>query len=432
MVKRRRQVLVVLNLAFMILSAQTVYPAKKELCIWYTWNEAAEVHFINLVENFNRMQKDFTIRPVYTTDGEMVQRVLTAVAGGVPPDLVFLDRYRTAQFAQQGALTPLDQYLAKSKVVKPADFYSACWDECVLHGNVFGVPFETDCRLLMYNKRFFKDAGLNPDKPPKTWDELVAYAKKLTKYDNEGNITRLGFNPIGHAVSLVQYIWQNGGDVFNETQDKVIFNNDRAVQALAWVVQFVDYYSFAKLSTFAGGFGSNANEPLIVGKEAMKNDGSWIYANLMTFAPAFTGNDLGLGPMPYNTNRTTISGGFSFSIPRGVKEPGLAWKFIEYASQRDPQLRFCTNAGAIPALKATAESKEFLQSSPYWAPFVRELKYARYRPVHPAFPEIEYYLINTAMDEAVRKIKTPRQALDDAAAAAQRILDRYNRHYRRG
>ncbi|MGE5599073.1 MAG: ABC transporter substrate-binding protein [Bacteroidota bacterium] len=422
--------LAALGLALFLATAQNVYPAKKEINIWFTWNEQGEVYFRRMVENFNRSQSDFTVKPVYTTDGEMNQRVLTAVAGGTPPHLIFLDRYRTAQFAARGALTALDPYIARSKVVKANRFYEACWNECLYNGKTYGVPFETDCRLLMYNKRFFKEAGLDPQKPPRTWDELVEVAKTLTRTDADGNLTRLGFNPVGHGVSLVHYIWQNGGDVFDAAQDKVIFNNDRGVEALSWVVKFVDLYSLDKMNAFAGSFGSNANEPFIVGKEAMKSDGSWIYGNMKTFAPDFLRNDLGLAPLPYKTDRVTISGGFSFSIPRGAKDPELAWKFIEYASGNDPQLFFCANAGAIPARKATAESRAFLGSNPYWLPFVKEMRYARYRPVHPAFPEIEE-LIYAAMDEAVRKVKSPRQALDDAAAAAQRILDRYNRHFNR-
>lgn len=427
---RRRIMLVVITALLSAAVAQAVLPAKKELVFWFTWTDEGETAIRELVRLFHETQKEFAIRPVLCTDSEMNQRLLTAVAGKVPPDLVLLDRYRTAQFASRGALTDLGGYVGKSGVVRKEGFFRACWNECIYGGNIYAIPFETDNRLLMYNKRLFKEAGLDPDSPPKTWDELFRCAQRLTRTDKDGRITCLGFNPTGHGVSLVHYIWQNGGDVFNKDMTKVIFHHEEGIEALEWVCKLIDWYGYERMNSFVASFGSNAADPFYIGMEAMKSDGSWIYADIKRYAPDFFRNDLGLAPLPYSTSRATLAGGFALVMPLGAKNQDLAWRFIEFASSKQAQILFATRAGAIPALRAAAESGDFRGSSPFWPPFIEEMEYARFRPVHPAFPEIEDY-IYTAVDEATRGVKTPERALADAAASAQKILDRYNRHLKK-
>ncbi|MCB0108877.1 MAG: extracellular solute-binding protein, partial [Caldilineaceae bacterium] len=111
---------------------------------------------------------------------------LTAVASGTPPDIGIWGSY--LDFMSRGAVIPLDDYIATSDVVKEENFISGNWDVIQYQGTIYGVPgFECFVRRgLNYNTRLVEEAGLDPDNPPVTWDELMVWHEALTKFDDAG------------------------------------------------------------------------------------------------------------------------------------------------------------------------------------------------------------------------------------------------------
>src|SRR6185312_5808930 len=140
---------------------------------------------------------------------------LCAIAGGVPPDVVWFDRFATGEWAGRGALTDLTPYLQKQDPTDPAridtsQYYPWALEEASYKppgssgpARVFGIPTEADVRLFFANADILKQAGYIDAKGdavlPKNWDQLRAYAKSLTRYrvpgDKHSGITRLGFAP---------------------------------------------------------------------------------------------------------------------------------------------------------------------------------------------------------------------------------------------
>jgi multiple sugar transport system substrate-binding protein len=376
-----------------------------------------------VVDAFNKSQSSIVVKPTVTPD--LGTKLLASVAGKVPPDVVLFDRYMTGQYASRDALTPLDSYIARDKV-DPSAFFEACWNETVYRGKTYSIPFETNSRVLMYNKRLFKEAGLDPSKPPKTWDDLVRYSKALTKRDEKGRLVQVGFVPIWNGVSLIHYLWQAGGEVFNSDATEVAFNGPEGTKALEWVVSLVDYYGYDNLVSLAAGFGSHLSDPFYTGKVAMKSEGCWMLSDMRKYAPKLVADDLGIAPLPQDKVRATIAGGFSLVIPKGARNADAAWEFIKFAVSKDAQVLFARKVGTIPALKAAALDPQ-VAGEPLLKPFIDAMEHARYRPVHPAFPEVESYIYQ-AVDKAVHGEMSPKAALEWAASRAQKVLDRYNKH----
>lgn len=417
---------------FWLLVAVTVFgaslgaAASTKISFWHTWSGEGGAAIEALVTSFEAAHPEIDVEIVLTTDLE--QKLLTAVAGGASPDVVLFDRYKTGQFAARGALMALDSYI-EARGINAADFFDAAWDETRYQGKSYGVPFYVDNKALLYNKRLFAEAGLDPNRPPETWEELMEYSKLLTKRDSEGYLTQVGFVPTWNWASLVHYIWQSNGDVFNEDMTKVVFNNEIGVNALEWVVEFIDMYGGNDaLAAFSSGFGAQLSDPFYTGEVAMKSDGPWVYQDMRRYAPEFLENELGIAPLPRNERHATIAGGFSLIIPRGAKSPDASWQFIEYLLAEESQLAWALASGTIPAMREAAYAPEMMRDD-FWRAFVENQENGEFRPVHPAFPEVESYIYQ-AVELAVTKNATPQGALDDAARRAQAVLDRYNRHIR--
>lgn len=399
---------------------------KTVVTFWHDWPGEGGALFAAMAKQFNAGQPEIEVKPLYTPQIE--QKLLSAVAANASPDVVFFPRFITGQWAARGGLQNIDAFVKKQRIAAK-DYFPATWDEVRYRGSVWGIPFNGDARVLFYNKRLFKDAGLDPNKPPKNWDELVSYSEKLTKMDESGRLLRAGFVPIWGNQSLVMYIWQNGGEIFNRDKTKLVFNDKAGIQALDWVVRFIDRFGMDRLAQFATGFGQNENTSWIAGKVAMITEGSWNLAMLEKYAPDFLQNDLGLAPLPGNKQRATVCGGFSLVIPKGAKNTEAAMEFLAWANTKSAQLDFCKGAGVLPALKSAAYDPYFVQSG-FYKPFVDALnEYARSRPVHPAYPEIES-LIFRAVDRAIHHKQTPKEALDEAAERGQKILDKYNSQFK--
>ncbi|GBC74945.1 sn-glycerol-3-phosphate-binding periplasmic protein UgpB [archaeon HR06] len=147
--------------------------------------------------------------PVYRTS------LLTAVQAGNPPTVSTIDQIWSAEFATAGYIEPLDDLIASSPEIKKDDFFEGAWNSNVVNGKTYGIPFDVDVwEELYYNKDMFEKAGLDPNRPPETWDELLEFGKILT--DPSKGQWGLGLIAGKGEFSTCifdSFIFTNGGDV---------------------------------------------------------------------------------------------------------------------------------------------------------------------------------------------------------------------------
>lgn len=151
------------------------------------------------------------------------QARLTAVASGTPPDIGILGNY--LDFMSRGAVVPLDDYIAASDVIGQDKFIPGNWEVIQYQGTVYGIPaFECFVRRgLEYNERMVGEAGLDPDNPPVTWDELMVWHEALTKFDAAGNLVQYGIDPYDAEGGTGP---GNDGWFALESFDLIYFNED--------------------------------------------------------------------------------------------------------------------------------------------------------------------------------------------------------------
>jgi len=388
--------------------------------------------------------------------GMSAQKLMTAIVGNSPPDVILQGRHTIADWASRDTFLALDDYIAKDRSkpdgLKPEEYYPVAWDETIYKGKCYAIPNDVDDRILYYNKTIFRQAGLDPNKPPRTWEELMTYAKKLTVTDSQGNFKRLGFMPNFGNAWLYLYSWENGGEFMSADGKRCTMNSPENVEALKWMTDFCDAFGGQKkVNAFASGFKWNELDPFLIGQIAMKVDVSGIVCFTTRYNP---GLDFGVAPPPVPAARLegkgrfagkdpyiTWTGGFSWVIPRGARKPDLSWEFIKWmVSEEGERTVIGTQkkyeAGLkrpyVPYMCANARVnekmiKEFLPRSPKLKMVldlaISMLRHSRARPTVPV-GQMLWDEHARAIDMAAMHVKSPKAALDEATIRVQRELNK--------
>lgn len=396
--------------------------------------------------------KDYTADPT---------RFLVSVAGGMPPDVIYFDRYAIAEWAARGAFDALDDYIARDLRAGRTDtpqrdrFFASVWDEAVYGGKVYGIPCSVDDRALYYNADLLIRAGLVDERgqarPPRTWEQLEEYAARLCEYDENGRMVRAGIIPDFGNTFLYVYGYSNGAEFLSADGKRIQLNEPRVLEALEFMTRLALVQGgYEKLSAFKGSFQSDALDPFAVGKIAMKIDGVWWLETLGNFAGDM---NFGVAPIPRpkaildaGGAPVSFSGGWAYAIPASARHKEAAWEFIRFMSSEramrmimesergvaESQGRtFMPKLQVLPALNEWAHS-HYVVNNPQLPPRFREarevfndlLPYSRFRPSTPV-GQLLWTAHLSATQAALYETLSPKAALDEGTDIAQRALDRF-------
>ncbi|MGC8718237.1 MAG: extracellular solute-binding protein, partial [bacterium] len=169
-----------------------------------------------------------------------VAAFLAAISAKQTPELLYWDRFTVAEFAARGAFTPLDELISSSKVINKKDMYTYALKEASFKGHIYAIPHDAATHGLAINVIHYKEAGLDPSKPPRDFEEFILYAKKLTKYDDKGNIVRCGVEAgeyFTDPTPLVVLMKSVGADWVSIDGKKCTVNDPKIVKALDAIVR---------------------------------------------------------------------------------------------------------------------------------------------------------------------------------------------------
>ncbi len=418
-----------------------------------------------VISAFERLNPDLKIKSTKMGAGDMnPQKLLTAIVGKVPPDVIAQDRFSLSDWASRGAFRPLDDLIARDRgkdplCPVPEQYYAPAWKETQYDGKTYGIPSGADDRILYWNRTIFqrhaeelREAGLDPTRPPRTWSETLAYAKILTERDKRGNLVTAGFIPNWGNSWLYLFAFQMDASFMSADGTRCTLDSPQAETALQFMVDgYKILGGYDRAQQFQSGFLSNENDPFILGKVAMKIDGDWILSSLSRYGPDL---DFGVGPPPVPDDRyyhrgafaddkdtfVTWIGGYSYAIPTGAKNLDGAWRFIKFLASKEARL---TEAKAqanydrsrgreyVPRIQANREAnlallEQFSPKNPnFAAALAMHVKLADVGRIRP--PTVVGQTLWSkhveALEAACKLEKTPKQALLDSQAAVQRELD---------
>jgi multiple sugar transport system substrate-binding protein len=397
------------------------------ITFWHFWGSPVRRNAIRRVValcagNPQAQLPNLTVNEVFKPFGDIWTANIAAVAAGSGmPDVIVEDRPLLAQRAADGVDQSL-QVLADRDGVSGADFWPFTWEQSRYEGQVYGLPWETDVHVLYWNKNAFKAAGLDPEKPPRTWADLQQYADKLDQKNPDGSYARIAFLPLINAGPDI-WSYANGGEWIT-ADGKPALNTAQNVETLKWVKQWVDRYGgWAGVQKFRGQFSAPPQDAFMSGKVAMIVDIPGYSSQLSFYRPKVQVADAseelqwGVSGMPYNTKPGNWSGGFALSIPKGAANPEAAWQFIKCATGPAAQASWARDTYALPANK-TAASDPALMADPNWRVFIEALGTStggHYLRGYPNWKE--------QVDQRLEQVWAGTLAPDQALNAAQQVTE---------
>ncbi len=421
-----------------------------EVVFWGLNSEAVGSGNAEMIAALEEMYPGLTIN-AQTTPGttgystQDVTKLLAAIAAGNPPDAAVLDRFTAAQFAARGALQSLDDLIVKQGI-DMAEYAPYTVDEVTFLDKIWAIPTGTDTRLLYWNKDVFAEAGLDPETPPDTWDQLLEMAAKLNIINNDGSIERLGFIPNYGNSWLYMYGFQNGATFLSEDGRTAMFDDPKLVEALEFMVRGYDLVpdGAKAINAFQGSFLGEGDDPFIQGQVAMVINGNWAMSGFARYAPTLN-YGVCLAPTKTGNDKITWAGGWSYVIPAGAKNPEGAIAALQFFTQegelircevskdfnfeQDPDTVYMpglyahlpTMLKAIDKYIVTLDNQDIAKNFQIGQD---AMAVAKYRPVTPV-GEILWTEHVKAAEKAFYHDMTPLEALTAGNAVVQEELDKF-------
>lgn len=371
---------------------------------------------------FNAANPAIEVRTTLIPWQEHEKKILTAVSSGDPPDVVN-QVTPVPKWAARLALMPLDEYIRRDGF-DTTMFFPALWEEMKWHGKTYALPLFSGSYALFYNRALFRQAGLDPDRPPRTWDEVMTYTERLTVRDANGRMTRIGFIPTyGNLHASVLIAWQLGSDFRSADGTRAQMLDSGVVAGIEFIRQFFTRYPLDQVAAFQGTLGMGEQHGFIADRVAMMILDSSFPDQIKAFKPSM---DYGVAMIPTFEGRPTASqsGSWWIAIPRGARNPEAAWQFMKYAVGREAQLQEIehTEESLFPANRFAAYDPRFM-NSPERKVFVRMMDYGHSPSILPLVHDGFWREFFGAQERVIHGRQTPLEALTQAQRAVQGVLD---------
>lgn len=322
--------------------AATTEDGKTEVVFWHAMSGDLETALNSQVDAFNASQDDYEVKPVFQGTYEEALTKFNAVAGSEDaPAIMQTFEVGTKYMIDSNKITPVQEFIDKEK------FDTSVWEENILSyyqvdGKQYSMPFNSSTPVLIYNKEAFEKAGLDPEKAPRTYDELKAAAKKLTTAGQTG-FTMLNYGWFFEELVAAQgglYVDNDNGRSGDPT--KAVFDGEEGQNAFNLIKEMYDEQTFLNV----GQNWDDMRAAFQSGKVAMYLDSS---AGIRTVAD---NADFEIGasylPVPNEAERQgVVIGGASLWMGDGIAEETKegAWEFMKYVASTEAQAQWHVDTG---------------------------------------------------------------------------------------
>ena len=364
-------VLMILSILLSACGGSSAATDVKVLRVWVQWGDnPAQIQTL-----FDKYTAETGIK-VEVTAPLADDKILPALTGSEPPDILVLSGGDLAKsFYKEGLVDELSGAI-KSGNIDMADFYTAPLTQCQQGDLILCLPWGTDAYALFWNKDMFEAAGLDPEVPPATMEELVEFADKLTVIGADGTIEQIGFIP-NHSWSHTDlYVRNFGGFWYSDDGLTLTANSQPMIDALTWQQQFFTKYGVDNVQAFSSGFGEygSPDAPFYAGKVAMMVEGEWQTGPnfIPALKPELNYGVVAFPPPADHPERagTIVNQGTAVVIPSGAPNKDASAKLLAW--MMSPAIvaeEFCFNAN-LPTSKKAAEDPCFKELGDKFQVFV--------------------------------------------------------------
>ena len=406
--------------------AITAAQAQTEISFYYPVAVGGPITKIidGLAADFEKENAGIKVKPIYAgTYQETIVKALTAHKSGEPPVTSVLLSTDMFTLIDEDAIVPIDAVAttAEDKAWLKS-FFPAFMMNSQTGGKTWGVPFQRSTVVLYWNKELFKEAGLDPNRPPATWAEMLAYAQKLTKRDASGNTTQWGIQvpSSGFPYWLFQgFTTQNGVELMNAAGDTTYYDKPEVIEALQFWVDLGRKHRVMPQGVVEWG---TTPRDFFERKIAMM----WTTTGNLTNVKNNAKFDFGVAMLPAGKRRGSPTGGGNFYVFKKStpQQQQAALRFIKWITSPERAAQWGIDTGYVavrPDAFETPTMKKYVAGFPAAAVARDQLPYAVAELSTHENQRVTKAL-NDGLQAALTGAKTPAQAMQDAQREAERIL----------
>ncbi len=426
---------VVLMLALAGLGGEAEAQAPVKITLWHAMGGARyDAITKEIAAGFNKAHPRYVLEPLYSGSyGETVTKAIAAIRAGDPPHIVQVFEVGTQTMLDSGAIIPV------TDLVKPGDIDFGDYIEPILNyyqvgGKLYSMPFNSSTAIIYYNKDVFQKAGLDPDRPPATYQDVEAMGRKIVASGAARHAITFGWPSWmleqAHAMHNRPYADRDNGRGGRAT--RVLFNEPFGVEVLSrWT-----RWAGEKLLAY-GGREYAPNKAFLAGEVAMLMQ-STSQVTTIEKAARFR---VGTGFLPRIEGQPagkSVIGGASLWVLRGPgrspEELDAIVKFFKFIAQPEETAKWHMSTGYFPATRtavALLRQQEWFLKNPNHETAFKQIQEGPDTPNTRGVLLGNFVQIRNITDSAIEKALSgrlsPKEALDEAAREANRLLDEYNR-----
>jgi ABC-type glycerol-3-phosphate transport system substrate-binding protein len=387
---------------------------RRTVTIWSHFAGANYEVLKRFVSEFNTANPDIEVKTTSFGASEILPKYLAAVAAGAAPDIFHAPGYVPPDFARNKVIAPLDD-LVKLHPTTLRNF-----DPITIYdGQRFGVPVNAGIGAMCYNLELFEKVGLDPNKLPATWDDLIAAAEKMTNAgENQWGLELSNQPGFGTAQAFWSFMVSAGGDLFTPDGKAIAFDSEAGLNTLTF-------------------FADAVNKNKISPRKAYTDIQSWNEwgtrkVGSILLYPVFSANILATkvrtasAPPPRKVKSGAHFAGNYWTISNSSKNKEAAASFCQWWVQPSISGRWAGESGGIPNSQAAIDDpgfREFLAKNPLGQAFIDAIPYARPFPGVIGLPAV-LQIVSEMVQASVLGGEAPKDAIAKAAQRADQELKR--------
>lgn len=367
-----------------------------------------------IITEFERANPGIKVEMQQLTWQNGFEKIVAAVSSGTQPDLCELGSTWVPRFAADGVL---GEVTSEVGALRDSLLF---WESCTLDGKIYGIPWVAGTRALFYNKELFQEAGLDPDSPPSTWEELIECARRI--HSPRNGVYGYGMNAGERYVlfkKFMPFAWGNGGRILNQDLRRSEFASGENLDALLFYCSLKKYSLVEKQDVLDMTFKQ--------GKVGLEISGGW---NLKTIPADAPDLKFGVAVVPKPKACCGVHASFAgseilvtFAKSKRHKD---ALKLARFLVEKQNMIALCRSAKSVQPTFRGVENDPYYDSNPLERTFVVQLSTAIAPPPHPRWPEIEE-VIESTVEEVVYGVKKPEEALLEADRKISSIVSNAER-----
>nr|WP_237729807.1 ABC transporter substrate-binding protein [Petrotoga sp. 8T1HF07.NaAc.6.1] len=398
----------------------------------------------DIVSDFEEAYPDIKVNAQYSGSyPETLNKLIAGVQSGNAPHIVQIYEIGTRLMIDSGVIVPVQDLLDQDDSYDVGVLLEPILNYYKVDGKLYSMPFNSSTALLYYNKTLFEEAGLDPNRPPQTYEELLEYSRILTKKDSRGNTVQYGLTWPTHSWIIEQLMAAADAPLVNNDNGRTarateaVFNSEAGLK----IFELFDQLNKEGLILNTAREDWNAaGQNFVSGRAAMN---FFSTSDVKVFQEGLESNGYELGtaflPVPdISVSGGPVIGGASLWLIDGHtdEETKAAWEFLKFVNREDQQIRWHQGTGYFPVRKDAIQRlhyEEFYAENPNYFTSLLQLLLAK-RDFNSAgavigvFPETRE-TIEIAYERMVDGQMTPEEALSWAESRVTELIQEYNEFY---